>query len=89
MRLVAKHTQVGYEGPQERTACRNCKSIDLVDDDRPGFASRLRCKLHELEVNGGGICPAYTQGTDWTRSVQPKRSRPSPVWGIVNWREVQ
>lgn len=58
MKLTAKHSQVGYVGPESRVSCRHCKHVrDL--EDRPGFQARLRCVHHEVEVRGAGVCPDY------------------------------
>ncbi len=56
MRLVAKHSQVGYQTPGERPGCRNCKHFEQVRHDSPLIAPRQACLKHGLEVTSGGIC---------------------------------
>ena len=56
MRLVAKHSQVGYQTPGERPGCRNCKHFEQVRHDSPLIAPRQACLKHNLEVTSGGIC---------------------------------
>lgn len=59
MRLVSKHSQVGYQTPGDRPGCRNCKHFDQVRHDSPVMAPRQACLKHELEVTSGGICNDY------------------------------
>jgi hypothetical protein len=59
MRLVSKHSQVGYQTPGERPGCRNCKHFDQVRHDSPIIAPRQACTLHSIEVTSGGICPSH------------------------------
>jgi len=59
MRLVAKHSAVGYEPPQDRDSCRHCTQLDIVGDERPGFSKRWMCKKHDFEINVGGCCPSF------------------------------
>jgi hypothetical protein len=59
MRLVAKHSQVGYQTPGERPGCRNCKHFEVTRHDSPVIAPRTACTKHDLEVTSGGICPDH------------------------------
>lgn len=59
MRLVAKHSQVGYQTPGDRPGCRNCSHFDIVRHDSPVIAPRTACTLHDLEVTSGGICNSH------------------------------
>ncbi|KLO60140.1 hypothetical protein AA671_11520 [Delftia tsuruhatensis] len=56
MRLVAKHTQVGYQTPGQRPGCRNCVHFEVTRHDSPVIAPRTACTRHDLEVTSGGIC---------------------------------
>lgn len=56
MRLVAKHSEVGYQTPGERPGCRNCTHFEVVRHDSPVIAPRTACTKHGLEVTSGGIC---------------------------------
>ena len=56
MRLVAKHSQVGYQTPGDRPGCRNCAHFEQVRHDSPLITPRQACLKHELEVTSGGIC---------------------------------
>ena len=60
MRLVATHSQVGYQTPGERPGCRNCKHFEQVRHDSPIVGPRQACTLHSIEVTSGGICPSHT-----------------------------
>jgi hypothetical protein len=80
MRLVVKHSAIGYVPPQNRDGCRNCKFVDVAEDDRPGFPTRPQCRKHQLEVNAGAICPDHARAGDWITKrtvvmplVSPKR----------------
>ncbi|SFE32878.1 hypothetical protein [Paracidovorax konjaci] len=59
MRLVAKHSQVGYQTPGDRPGCRNCAHFEVVRHDSPIIAPRTACRLHDLEVTSGGICNSH------------------------------
>lgn len=56
MRLVQKHTQVGYLTPGQRPGCRNCAYFEEVRHDSPVIGPRQACTKHGLEVTSGGIC---------------------------------
>jgi hypothetical protein len=59
MRLVKKHTEVGYRTPEQRDRCGNCKAQRSNCEDRPGFPERFKCKTHGIECGPGGWCPDH------------------------------
>lgn len=79
MRLVAKHTQVGYLVPGDRPGCRNCKHFDQVKHDSPVIGPRQACTKHDIEVTSGGICNDYKPNGSVRldgRPVQAERTAP-------------
>ncbi len=70
MRLVARHAEIGYLSPKDRTGCRNCRYLtDAQPENGIGLPPRPYCSRYSVEVTSGGICtsfhsiPSPTRGT--------------------------
>lgn len=75
MRLVAKHTQVGYQTPGQRPGCRNCAHFEVTRHDSPVIAPRTACTLHDLEVTSGGICADHKAAHQTDQAAAAFRAR--------------
>lgn len=78
MRLVAKHSEVGYLSPQDRESCRNCEHRDEWVSASLGHTGRSYCFKHAIEVAPGGVCATFRP----VYSFKRRSAGASPFQGV-------
>ena len=74
MRLIAKHSEVGYVVPQQRPSCRNC-SFMTGEENGLNQVTYWSCRKHGFEVRTGGICKDHPRALQAPDVASPNRGR--------------